>query len=87
MNNLIPEFISEQYKANKLSGTFKAYTMFVDISGFTQLTETLMKHQKYGAEVLTDILNNIFNPIVKNIYNNNGIITTFAGDAYSHFRA
>ncbi|MCK4978915.1 MAG: AAA family ATPase, partial [Candidatus Delongbacteria bacterium] len=83
MNNLIPHFISEQYKKNKHKGLFKAYTMFVDISGFTQLTETLMKHEKDGAEVLTEALNNIFNPVVKNIFDNGGMISTFAGDAFT----
>ncbi|MCK5116302.1 MAG: tetratricopeptide repeat protein [Candidatus Aegiribacteria sp.] len=83
MKNLIPYFISEQFKNNSFSGTFKAYTMLVDISGFTQLTETLMIHRKDGAEVLTDVLNIIFNPIVRNIYGNKGLISTYAGDAFT----
>ena len=83
MNNLIPYYILEQYKINNFKGSFKAYTMFVDISGFTKLTETLMKHKKDGAEVLTEVLNIIFNPIVKSIYANGGIISTYAGDAFT----
>ena len=83
MNNLIPYYISEQYKNNNLKGSFKAYTMFIDISGFTKLTETLMKYKNDGAEVLTEVINIIFNPIVKNIYENGGIISTYAGDAFT----
>ena len=83
MNNLIPNFIIEQYKLSKTKGTFSAFTMFVDISGFTKLTETLMKQGKEGAEVLTDVLNNLFNPMVKDIYRNHGIISTFAGGAFT----
>ena len=75
MHNLIPYYISEQFKNNILKGSFKAYTMFVDISGFTKLTEMIMKHEKDGAEVLTEVLNIIFNPLVKNIYENGGIIS------------
>ncbi len=52
MNNLIPRYISDQFKQNNLKGSFEAFTMFVDISGFTKLTETLMQHGKEGAEVL-----------------------------------
>ena len=83
MRNLIPHLISEQYKQNNFNGSFEAYTMFVDISGFTKLTETLMLHKKDGAEVLTDVLNSIFDPIVEKIYQNNGMISTFAGDAFT----
>ena len=83
MNNLIPNFIIEQHKLKKEKGSFPAFTMFVDISGFTKLTETLMKHGKEGAEILTDVLNNLFNPMVENIYENQGMISTFAGDAFT----
>ena len=83
MKNLIPYFIKRQYENNKFKGKFSAASMFVDISGFTNLTETLMKHKKSGAEVLTDTLDKIFNPLVKNVYEHGGLITTFAGDAFT----
>jgi uncharacterized protein with HEPN domain len=38
-------------------GTFQAAVVFVDISGFTLLTENLMKHGSEGAEILSDIRN------------------------------
>ncbi|MEK7254712.1 MAG: hypothetical protein AAB316_08210, partial [Bacteroidota bacterium] len=50
MRNLIPHFIHEQLTANVLSGSFEAHAMFVDLSGFTRLTETLMQQGKAGAE-------------------------------------
>ena len=57
--------------------------MFVDIPGFTKLTETLMKHKKNGAEILTEVMNHVFHPIVKTVYQNGGIISTYAGDAFT----
>ena len=38
-------------------GTFSAAVVFVYISGFTLLTESLMKHGSEGAEILSDIRN------------------------------
>ena len=83
MKNLIPRFILEKNKENKFSGSFKATTMFIDISGFTAMTQTLMKNGKEGAEVLSDIINEIYTPSIKAVYDNNGFITTFAGDAFT----
>ncbi|MBN1137589.1 MAG: hypothetical protein JXM73_13460 [Anaerolineae bacterium] len=57
--------------------------MFVDISGFTSLTETLMQHRKDGAEVLSEALAAIFVPLVREVYARGGLIPLFAGDAFT----
>jgi hypothetical protein len=51
MHNLIPSFILEKHQQGKSHGSFKAATMFIDISGFTSMTQELMKNGKEGAEV------------------------------------
>ena len=83
MKNLIPHFVHEQFQAQNHGGRFQAATLFVDISGFTPLTETLMRHRKDGAEVLTGALNRIFGPLVSEVYAHGGFISTFAGDAFT----
>ena len=83
IRNLVPNFILRQQRANNASGELQAVTMFVDISGFTKLTETLRAYQKDGAEVLTEILNGIFNPIVHEVYGRGGFVSTFAGDGFT----
>ncbi|MCO6452534.1 MAG: tetratricopeptide repeat protein [Caldilineales bacterium] len=80
---LIPHFILDRYVEGERRGRFQAVTMFVDISGFTRLTEGLMQHDKDGAEVLTEVLNGIFGPIVHEVYARGGMISTFAGDAFT----
>lgn len=88
MKNLIPPFIQQQFEENKHKGRFQAYTMFIDLSGFTPLTETLMQEGHTGAEQLSIILNNIFSPLVRLVYQQGGIIPYFAGDAFTAiFRA
>ena len=83
MRNLIPKFIIEKFDENKFSGNFTAATMFIDISGFTKMTQDLMKNGKEGAEILSDIINEIYTPSIKSVYDYNGFITTFAGDAFT----
>lgn len=69
--------------AGNRHGTFRAYTVFVDMSGFTRLTETLLKAGSTGAERLSNILNAIFSPMVREVYAQGGFIPYFAGDAYT----
>ncbi len=57
--------------------------MFIDLSGFTAMTEALMRHGDEGAEIMSGILNRIFNPIVNHVYRSGGFISTFAGDAFT----
>jgi tetratricopeptide (TPR) repeat protein/class 3 adenylate cyclase len=83
VKNLIPPFIYEQSKNGKTHGRFEAYTMFIDLSGFTALTQTLMKRGNKGAEQLSIILNDIFAPMVELVYSSGGIIPYFAGDAFT----
>ncbi len=56
--------------------------MFIDLSGFTSLTETLMKKGNQGAEELSLILNEIFEPLVGFVYERGGFIPHFAGDSF-----
>jgi len=83
MNNLIPPFIANKNSQKESEGFFEAFTMFVDISGFTNLTEKLMKNSKDGAEILSDSLNRVFNPLVKNIFHNKGFISNYGGDSFT----
>jgi len=83
VKQLIPHFIQEQFLNNHTCGHFNAYTIFIDLSGFTPLTETLMKEGNEGAEELSNSLNNIFEPMVRVVYQNRGFIPYFAGDAFT----
>ncbi len=83
MHNLVPHFIHDQYQANNYHGTIEAVTLFIDISGFTAMTQALMKHGKEGAEIMSDIINRIFEPLIHAVYDRGGFIVGFAGDAFS----
>ncbi len=81
--NLVPGFIAENLSRNRIKGRISAFTMFIDISGFTAMTQDLMKHGKEGAEVLSSIINGFFAPSIEAVYENGGFISSFAGDAFT----
>lgn len=83
MKNLIPHFVQEQSEKDRSHGWVQAYTMFVDMSGFTPLTESLMRKGNRGAEQLSLVLNEIFEPLVSLVYAKGGFIPYFAGDAFT----
>ncbi|MBL8162264.1 MAG: tetratricopeptide repeat protein [Anaerolineae bacterium] len=60
---------------------FTAVGMFMDISGFSAMSEALGKSGKVGSEELTDILNGTFTPLIDLIESYGGIIGKFGGDA------
>jgi tetratricopeptide (TPR) repeat protein/class 3 adenylate cyclase len=83
MHNLLPNFILDNYKNNKFDGELNAFTMFIDFSGFSNLTEKLMQSGSDGAEILSNILKNVFRASVNIVYESGGFISTFAGDAFT----
>ena len=80
---LIPPFIQQRLAAGDLHGELQAFTLNIDLSGFTPLTETLMKRGLAGAERLSVILNEVFEPLVALAYAAGGFIPYFAGDAFT----
>lgn len=90
MLNVIPGFISDKLRKGKFQGTIQGSTVLVDISGFTSLSESLMFHGKPGAEILSSIINSVFDPAIRNNHKNNhkygGFISAFAGEASEMLR-
>ena len=80
MHHLIPFFIYEQYRSGKLDGRLRAVTLFLDISGLSAMTQTLIQHGRDGAETLAHMINQVFEPIIGAIYAHVGFVIFFAGD-------
>ncbi|MFP4484318.1 MAG: tetratricopeptide repeat protein [Spirochaetaceae bacterium] len=81
MRTLIPRFILERTEEAETHGTIEGSALFLDLSGFTELTSALMEHGDEGAEVLSRIINTLFDPLIKEIDAAGGFVATFAGDA------
>ncbi len=80
MHRVVPEIIVENYRAGKYRGEFPAVGMFLDLSGFSTMTDALMQHGQHGAEVLANLMHGVFDPLVESIFNYGGKIIGFAGD-------
>ncbi|MEW6285468.1 MAG: tetratricopeptide repeat protein [Chloroflexota bacterium] len=80
MHRVVPELILENFRAGKYQGEFPAVGMFLDLSGFSKMTDTLMEHGQHGAEVLAGLMHSVFDPLVKSVFEHGGRIVSFAGD-------
>ncbi|HSF85675.1 MAG TPA: adenylate/guanylate cyclase domain-containing protein [Acidimicrobiia bacterium] len=69
--------ISPGRQWRELDGTL----CFVDISGFTNLSERLAKRGRIGAEELTEILDRSFSAMLQTAYAYGGSLIKFGGDA------
>ena len=81
MHQLVPQFILEKYSAKEKAGSFEAVSLFIDIAGFSKLTDQLMREGTEGSEKLADIMRSVFNPLINTIYHYDGFVATLAGDA------
>jgi class 3 adenylate cyclase len=80
MHRVVPELIIENFRAGRYSGEFPAVGMFLDLSGFSTMTDALMQHGQHGAEVLAGLMHGVFDPLVESIFEYGGKIVGFAGD-------
>lgn len=83
MRNFIPGFIEKKFEKKEFTGKEESIVISVDVVGFTAITENLVKFGKEGAEILSDMLNQAFQPSIKLIYKHGGWISGFAGDAFT----
>ena len=60
----------------------RAGVLFLDISGFTKLAESLAELGPEGSEKLTHILNEWFGRLIQIVASYRGEVVSFAGDAF-----
>ncbi|MEE9311347.1 MAG: adenylate/guanylate cyclase domain-containing protein [Planctomycetota bacterium] len=85
MQNFVPAFIEDKRVEGLFSGQFNGWVAFLDVSGFTPLTETAFALGDTGAELMSRELKRIFDPMVNAIHKHGGFIGGFAGDAFMAF--
>lgn len=83
MHQLVPHFILENFAAGINSGNLQAASLFVDVTGFSTLTDSLMDYGQHGAEVLAEVMCSAFEPLIRTVYERGGFIGVFAGDAFT----
>ena len=60
---------------------FSGALLIADISGFTEITETLTLGGREGVEELTALLNRCFDSMLETVYDHRGSVITFSGDS------
>jgi predicted ATPase/class 3 adenylate cyclase len=80
---LVPEFIIKNYSAGITGGSFSAVGLFVDISGFSAMTDALMEHGQHGAEVLAEVMRVAFRSLLQCVYEQGGFVVSQAGDSFN----
>ena len=76
---IVVDWISEA--SEELHREIAGTVAFVDISGFTKLSERLAGHGKVGAEELSDTINRCFVELLAVAYDGGGGLLKFGGDA------
>src|SRR5258706_6224560 len=71
----------ELESSGRLWRELDATCCFVDISGFTALSERLARRGRIGAEELTEVLNHVFPRMLGIAYDKGGSLLKFGGDA------
>ncbi len=75
------EWTLAQKNPNNISCSFGCGFLFLDVCGFTKLTEKVSAKGHYGVEVITNLLNQYFNLLNDKIIQYGGQILKFEGDA------
>ncbi len=83
----VPAFVARQLAADPTSipvpsaQRVEGVCLFVDIAGFTPLTEELSRLGTVGAEKMAGVLNETFQPMLSTCAAQGGEVVDFAGDA------
>lgn len=83
MLNVIPRFIQQRRSAGENHGRLTGGVVFADLSGFTAITERMMSQGAQGAEVLSEVINQLFRPLIRRVNDHGGFVVNFAGDAFT----
>lgn len=82
MHQLVPVFILDKFDAGEQRGKMIAAAMFVDLSGFSAMSDTLAKHMRHVSdELLASVMHAVFEPLVRSVYAQGGFVVGYAGDA------
>ena len=76
-----PVVVSPQPTGEPAGGIYQGTFLFVDVSGFTPLSERLSRFGQAGAEQITCIINDLFYDQVSVLLNYGGTLLKFGGDA------
>ena len=83
LHRYVPRVVTEwdDHAPGHLHREIPGSLVFVDISGFTALSEKLAARGRIGAEELTGVLDRVFGDMLLAAYERRGSLLKFGGDA------
>lgn len=82
MYNVVPRLIRSLCPEGSGSGTLHGNVLFVDIRGFSELTEKLKSEGKTGADRISSAINAVYRPGLREVFNLGGSVVSFIGDSF-----
>lgn len=85
LKTYVPNYILSSLQSDRelpLGRSIQAGLLYLDVSGFTALTEKLDSLGHYELERLTNMMRQYFNAVVGIIYSNKGEIHKYGGDSF-----
>ena len=79
--SFVPRVLATWDDASEQSRTFDGSLLFVDVSGYTALSERLDRRGRIGAELLTEVLDELFGRLLDLAERLGGDLLKFGGDA------
>lgn len=79
--NLLPDIVYQLFNRRESKHHFDAIVLSLDIIGFTGITESFMQKGKEGSEIVSSILEQMFENTIRIIRDFHGDIIDFAGDS------
>ena len=77
----VDELTATIASSSRRNRSVDAALLFVDVSGYTALTERLSALGRVGSETLTDIVNTCFERLIDDVIAGDGHVVRFGGDA------
>ncbi len=71
------------YPQNLFNSDFysKRQSVVIDLKGFTKTCANYIHEDIYGLEKISNLINELFNPVINEVYKLNGEVLSFSGDA------
>ncbi|HEX3053090.1 MAG TPA: adenylate/guanylate cyclase domain-containing protein [Aggregatilineaceae bacterium] len=76
-----PVVVAPQPPGVPAGGMQRGTFLLGDMSGFTALSERLARFGPAGAEMITNIINDLFHNMIRILYDHGGMLLKFGGDA------
>jgi len=82
MTRFVPTFIHKQYEDRQTNGRLFGTAIYADLDGLTQLIDQFLENEDRDAKTLTDLMRDLFEPLIQLIQAHEGFIAQFTATGF-----